>query len=129
MLLKFSRQLMLFVLVGLVLVVLDWAVFSVLFYLGMPLTPANVLGRAAGAGLGFYLNGSLTFAEAGVARLGRHRMLRYGLAWIAWTALGTLLMHHSRVLFGAHAPYLAKPIIEALLAALGFLSSRFYIYR
>jgi putative flippase GtrA len=129
MLLKLSKQLVLFVMVGLVLVLVDWATFSLLFYLGMPLAPANVLGRAAGACLGFYLNGRITFAEAGVARLGRHRMLRFIIAWVAWTALGTLLMHHSREIFGDQAPYLAKPVIEAFLAGLGFLSSRFYIYR
>lgn len=126
---QISRQLVLFVMVGLVLVVVDWAVFSLLFFLGMPLTPANVLGRAGGACLGFYLNGRITFAEAGIARLGKHRLLRFVIAWVAWTTLGTLLMHHARTLFGDHAPYLAKPMIEAFLACLGFLSSRFFIYR
>ncbi len=47
--LKFSRQLMLFVMVGLVQVLLDWAVFSALFSLGVPLTPANALGRVWGS--------------------------------------------------------------------------------
>ena len=129
MLLKLSRQLALFIMVGLVLVVVDWAVFSLFFYLGMPLTAANVLGRAGGACLGFYLNGRITFAEAGEARLGRDRLFRFVLVWVAWTILGTILMHYSRTLFGAHAPYLAKPVIEAFLAGLGFLSSRFFVYR
>lgn len=129
MLLKLSRQLALFIMVGLVLVVVDWAVFSLFFYLGMPLTAANVLGRVGGACLGFYLNGRITFAEAGEARLGRDRLFRFVLAWVAWTILGTILMHYSRSLFGAHAPYLAKPVIEAFLAGLGFLSSRFFVYR
>jgi len=126
---KLSRQLMLFILVGLLLVVVDWAVFSLFFYLGMPLAPANILGRAGGACLGFYLNGRITFAEAGQPRLGRWRLFRFVVVWLVLTALGTLLMMHARTLFGAHAPYLAKPVIEAFLAGLGFLCARFVVYR
>jgi putative flippase GtrA len=124
-----SRQLMLFVLVGLLLVLVDWAVFSALYYAGVPLTPANVAGRIVGACLGFYLNGRITFADAGNARLGERRFLRFVLAWLVWTALGTLLMHYARTNFGDDALYVVKPVIEALLAALSFLSSRFFVYR
>lgn len=129
MLRKLSRQLALFVLIGLFLVVVDWAVFSALFYFGLPLIVANVIGRVVGAVLGFYLNGRITFADGDVARLQRRHLLRFVMAWILWTALGTLLMQYSRQWFGAQAPYLAKPLIEAFLAALSFVSSRFYVYR
>jgi putative flippase GtrA len=129
MLRQLSRQLLLFVLIGLMLVLVDWAVFSALFYAGLPLTIANVIGRIVGACLGFYLNGRVTFAQAGVARLGRERLLRFVVAWILLTLLGTLLMHYARQLFGSQAPYLAKPLIEAFLAGLSFFSSRFFVYR
>lgn len=129
MLRRLSRQLLWFVLIGLFLVLVDWAVFSALYYLGMALTPANVCGRIAGAAIGFYLNGRITFAEGGMARVQARHMLRFALAWVVWTLLGTVLLHHAQLLFGARAPYLAKPVIEIFLAALSFLSSRFYVYR
>jgi putative flippase GtrA len=118
-----------FLVVGGVLVVVDWAVFVALTALGAPVAPANLAGRVVGACLGFWLNGRLTFAEDGQARLGGHRLLRFAFAWLLLTASSTLLMHAVADLLGLGWAWLAKPLVEALLALASFLIARHWIYR
>ena len=59
-----------FILIGLVQLGVDWAVFVGATALGVPTVPANVLGRVCGMLLGFWLNGRYTFAADGDHRLG-----------------------------------------------------------
>src|SRR5690606_16053821 len=58
------RQGFAFLLVGGVQVLLDWLVFVLVSALGVPAFAANVCGRVAGASLGFWLNGLVTFRGA-----------------------------------------------------------------
>ena len=118
-----------YLLIGGVQWLVDWGVMVLLSHLGLPVEAANICGRISGASLGFWLNGRITFAADGDVRLGRRRFLRFALMWIVWTALGTALMHYARLGFGDDALYVVKPAIEAFLAALSFLSSRFFVYR
>lgn len=55
--------------------------------------------------------------------------LKFSRQLVLSVMVGLVLVGVDWALFGAHAPYLAKPVTEASLASLGFLSSRFYTYR
>jgi putative flippase GtrA len=118
-----------FLLVGGVLVLADWAVFVGLSALGMAVIPANLAGRVTGALLGFWLNGRLTFAQNGQARLGGHRFLRFLLAWLVLTALSTGLMSLVATQLGLGWAWLAKPLVEAGMAVLSFFVARHWVYR
>ena len=71
-----------FILIGLVQLVVDWAVFVGATALGVPTVPANVLGRVCGMLLGFWLNGRYTFAADGDHRLGWARFARFLALWL-----------------------------------------------
>ena len=51
-----------YLLIGGVQWLVDWGVLVLLSHWGMAVEPANVAGRVAGALLGYWLNGKLTFA-------------------------------------------------------------------
>jgi putative flippase GtrA len=124
------RQLLLFLLAGLAQLLLDWALFVGLTRAGLPLVPANVAGRVCGACLGFWLNGRYTFADAsGRPRLDRAHRLRFVLAWLALTALSTVLLAALAQRYDLRAAWLAKPAVEALIAAIGFVVWRQWVFR
>lgn len=114
---------------GLTQLALDWGVFSLLHVLAVATPAANVSGRAAGAMLGFWLNGRFTFAADGEARLGGQRLLRFALVWLGLTWISTAALQFSERWLGTGTVYWAKPLIEAMLAVTGFVLSRHFIYR
>jgi putative flippase GtrA len=116
-------------LVGAAQLVLDWLVFFVLTSLGLQVAPANVAGRVAGATAGFWLNGALTFRRGGQARLGWPRLRRFAVAWTVFTVIGTLAVAFVDREAGLRGAWMAKPAIDVVLAALGFVASRYWIYR
>lgn len=124
-----ARQSMSFVLVGCCLVVTDWAVFVALTALGMAASPANVLGRVAGASLGFWLNGWFTFGQPREPRLGRRRFARFVVSWIVVTLLSTILVAYLADRLSLHTAWAAKPLVEGGLAVLSFFVSRHWVYR
>ncbi|GAB2662516.1 GtrA family protein [Arenimonas aestuarii] len=124
------RQVVGFGLVGGLQLGLDWACFVALTALGVAVPPANLAGRVAGAGLGFWANGRFTFAGPDEPpRLGRRRLLRFVLFWLATTALSTLAVTALDQQHSLHAAWLGKPLVDAVLAILGFVVSRAWIYR
>jgi putative flippase GtrA len=123
-----SRQFVLFLLIG-AQVVVDWAMFVALTYAGLPLTAGNVAGRATGACLGYWLNGRYTFAADGHARLSRVHLLRFIVAWLLLTALSTLLLATVEHHIDLQAAWLAKPLVEAAMALLGFVVWRQWVFR
>ena len=123
------RQLVAYGLVGGLQLLLDWACFVLLTLAGVAVLPANLAGRIAGACLGFWLNGRYTFARPGAPRLGRANALRFVAFWLATTAASSLALIAIASYEGLQAAWLLKPLVEALLAALGFLASRHWIYR
>jgi putative flippase GtrA len=108
---------------------LDWLVFFLLTSHGVIVAPANVAGRVAGAMAGFWLNGALTFRQGGRARLGWRRLGRFVTAWAVFTVLGTLAVAFVDRQAGLQWAWVAKPAIDVVLAGLGFLASRHWIYR
>jgi putative flippase GtrA len=120
---------MLFVLVGLAQLVVDTALYIGLTATGLPVTPANIAGRIGGVSLGFALNARYTFAVDGQSRLGRKSFLRFLVMWLALTALSTLILAWVAGSAGLHGSWLAKPAVEALMAALGFVVQRYWVFR
>lgn len=123
------RQGFWFVLIGGLQVLADWAAFVALTALGLGVAPANIAARASGAILGFWLNGRITFAQAGQQRLGGRRFLRYLMAWIVFTVLSTWSIAAVATQFSLQYAWLAKPVVEGALALVSFATARYWIYR
>lgn len=123
------RQGKYFLLVGVLQVLLDWAVFVTFSAAGMDSAFANVGGRISGACLGFWLNGKLTFAADGQARLGGARLLRFLIAWLCLTVVSTWAITTLEANSSLMWAWLAKPLVETSLALVSFLVSRHWIYR
>ena len=104
---------------GLMLALSEWV---------MPVEPANVIGRLAGACLGFWLNGKWTFAGDDT-HVGRHAAMRFVAMWIALTALNTWIVAHLDDAFGLHAAQLLKPGADLISGGIGFLLSRHWVYK
>lgn len=121
-------EILAFLLVGGLQVVLDTLVFIALGALGVPVFAANVASRFAGACLGFLVNGRVTFASADGHGLDPGALLRFVITWAALTTLGGLLLVQVDQLFGLTATWLAKPMVEAFLAVLGFMSLKYFVF-
>ena len=124
-----TRQIVLFLIVGAAQVLLDWAVFVGLTAAGLPLVAGNLAGRLSGASIGYWLNGRHTFASDGRARLGGAHLRRFVVAWLLLTALSTLLLSGVAQRYDLRAAWLAKPAVEALIAGLGFVVWREWVFR
>lgn len=118
-----------FILVGLLQLVLDWALFVALTWLGVSAAPANLSGRVCGALLGFWLNGRMTFAAQGKPRLGWRRFFRFLIVWLALTLVSTVAVTWVATQLGLQQAWLAKPLVEGTLAAASFLLLRHVVYR
>jgi putative flippase GtrA len=118
-----------FIAVGVAQLLLDWLVFVVLTAVGVAAAPGNLAGRACGALLGFWLNGRLTFAQAGAARLGWWRFTKFLLVWVPLTAISTLAVTWVASSLGLAHAWLAKPLVEGVLAVVAFFLWRHVVYR
>ena len=118
-----------FALVGLLQLLLDWGIFVAFTAIGTPTVTGNLLGRTAGALLGFWLNGRITFAQGGSARLGWRRFARFAIIWLMLTAISTILVTWVASQLGLQQAWLAKPLIEAALAVAAFFLWRHVVYR
>lgn len=123
-----SRQGRDYLAIGVLQWLIDWGVVVGLTHLGVPVAPANVLGRITGALLGFWLNGKLTFA-GDRNTIGAAQFQRFMVMWVTTTLLSTWALTQVDDLFGLRWVWLGKPAIELALGAVGFLLSRYWIYR
>lgn len=123
------RQMGLFVLAGVAQVALDSTIFVLGTALGLPVAPGNVLGRLSGASLGYWLNGRYTFADNGAARHSRRHLGRFAVAWCSLTAVSTVLLHTVAARVDLHTAWLAKPFVEAMMAGVGFIVWRQWVFR
>ncbi|MGO3128201.1 MAG: GtrA family protein [Luteimonas sp.] len=114
--------------IGLLQWLVDWGVVVGLTHIGMPVAPANVAGRITGALLGFWLNGRFTFAGSRYT-LGGTQFQRFMMMWIGTTLLSTWALTQIDDVLGLRWVWLAKPAIEIVLGVVGFLLSRYWIYR
>ena len=123
-----SRQGRHYLAIGLLQWLVDWGVMVGLSHLGMPVEPANVAGRISGAALGFWLNGRITFAGDQTA-IGRRQFARFVTMWVLTTVLSTWSIGAVNRAVGLKWAWLAKPGVELVLGAAGFLLSRHWVYR
>ena len=124
-----SRQALFFLAIGLAQLALDSALYIGLTAAGATVVIGNIAGRVAGACLGFWLNGRYTFAQDGRARLQRRHLLRFVVAWSALTLMSTWLLAAVAGWAGLQGSWLAKPVVEAMMAAIGFIVWRQWVYR
>ena len=125
-LLKQSGQ---FFVIGLAQLGLDWLIFVAATASGIPVVPANILGRICSAMMGFWLNGRFTFASEGGAQLGWHRFSRYVVVWLTLTLVSTWAVGTLAAGLGLKLAWLAKPVVEAFLAGISFVLMRFFVFR
>lgn len=118
-----------YVAVGLLQLAVDSLLFIAFSALGVPAFAANPASRASAAGLGFWLNGRFTFAHDGTPRLGASHMRRFVIAWLTLTLISTVAVTAAEQWLGLHGAWLAKPLIEAMLALVSFLVLRHWVYR
>lgn len=116
-------------LVGGLALLVDWGCFVAITWLGFATAPANVLARVSGAGIAYLLNGTFTFRDQTGSRLGWRRFARFAAAWLVLTAASTLAMQAVQAHAGIQWAWLAKPVVEAALAAISFLAYRYWIYK
>ena len=126
---RLAREGLSYLVVGLIQLVLDWGCFVGLSALGMPVAGANIIGRIAGATLGFQLNGAYTFAEAGVPKTGGAHLWRFVAAWVLNALLSTLGVVLIERTHGLGWAWASKPVLDVALAGVGFVLSKYWIYR
>ncbi|HWS77481.1 MAG TPA: GtrA family protein [Thermomonas sp.] len=114
--------------IGLLQWVVEYGLMLALSEWVMPVEPANVIGRLAGACLGFWLNGKWTFASDDT-HVGRHAAMRFIAMWIALTVLNTWIVAFLDDQFGLRAAQLLKPGADLVSGGIGFLLSRHWVYK
>ena len=117
-----------FTIIGAIQVVIDSATYIVLTKLGLATPSANLCGRSAGALLGFWLNGRVTFFHNHPPHL-RLRFARYLVLWIVLTAISTAALMLIGNYAGLVKTWWCKPLIEIALGLISFLLSRHWVYR
>ena len=124
------RQGSAYLIIGVLQLLVDWAVFVLVTAAGLPVVQGNLAGRVAGMLLGFWLNGRITFATAdGEQRLGWRRFARFLPLWLLLTTASTLLVSSADHALGLQYAWLAKPLVEGGLAVISFLLLRHVVYR
>jgi|SRR5690242_1040817 len=123
-----ARQGLSFLVVGCVLVLVDWTVFVVLSALGLPTGWSNIAGRVAGALVGFGANGGVTFKQSGVPKYGVRRFGRFLVLWVVLTLVSTLLVSALADQLSLRVAWVAKPVVDAILAVVSFFISRHWVY-
>ncbi|MDR2244475.1 MAG: GtrA family protein [Burkholderiales bacterium] len=124
-----ARQSVLYLIFGLVQLVVDWLCFVALTWFGMTTVPANLIGRVSGALLGFWLNGKHTFSIATQGRLRPAHLARFIVMWCLTAAASTAAVTLAEGAEGLYFAWLVKPFFDATLAVIGFLLSKFWVYR
>ena len=118
-----------FLVVGGIQLLVDWALFVASTHWGVPVEAGNVLGRIGGASLGFWLNGRYTFAASGRSNATWQALPRFIALWLTTTTVSTLTLSWLGNHLGLAQLWLCKPVVEGLLAVLGFLAARYWVYR
>lgn len=122
-----AGQAMRFIIVGLVQIGVDAGVFILLTSAGTPVAPANVVARVMGATMGFPLNWHYTF-RGGNSAVGC-AFVRFIVLWLAATALSTVVVSVVADALGLKGAWLAKPMVDAVLAGLSFMVAKWWVFR
>lgn len=123
-----TRQALSFTAIGALQWLLDSAAMVALSHAGVAVALATVCGRLLGASAGYWLNGRYTFASA-QRGLSARALRRFVAFWLLSTALSATLLAGIDASAGLRQAWLAKPAVDGLMAGLGFLVARHWIYR
>ncbi|MDO5506642.1 MAG: GtrA family protein [Pseudoxanthomonas suwonensis] len=123
-----KRHLGAYTVFGLIQLAVDWALTVMLSHFGLRIGLANIIGRVGGAWLGYWLNGRYTFAGEEPA-LGRQQFARYVTWWCTATVLSTIAIELIDDDLGRKWAWLAKPLVEGVLAGVSFMVSRHWVFR
>ena len=115
--------------IGILQIIVDWLTFMGLTQLGIMTGPANVTGRVVGASLGFWLNGRFTFAGDENRPLRTKHAMKYVVTWTLTTLLSTGAVMLAARLHGLHLAWVVKPVADVGLAGIGFIASKYWIYK
>ncbi|WP_369969657.1 GtrA family protein [Stenotrophomonas rhizophila] len=125
-----ERQLLLFGLVGGLQLGIDWSCFVGLSMLGLAAAPANLSGRVVSSVLGFWLNRSLTFANAGSRKaMPTRQLIRFIIGWALTALLSTLMVTALDHVLGLRGAAIGKLFVDGLLAIFSFWLSKHWIFR
>lgn len=116
-------------LVGGAQLALDFLIFMALTIAGIPVAGANVIARIIIAGLGFWLNGKWTFGRSGPSSLGVVHFGKYLTLLVGTTFFSTIGVMMAARGGGVHVAWLVKPFVDIFLAGVGFLVSKYWVYR
>lgn len=116
----------LFVVVGGLQFGLDAGLFVALTWVGMVPAWANIASRLVAACVGFFLNGRLTFGHKALTNV---QFARYIACWMLLTAASTVTVAAVAELSGLQWAWLAKVLVEIVLAAASFLLMRNWVFR
>ncbi|MFZ5657627.1 MAG: GtrA family protein [Pseudomonadota bacterium] len=125
-----GRQVVLFAFFGAVQLAVDWLAFVLLTWAGVHVGVANLSGRVSGALAGYWLNGRFTFgasARPGVER--RMQAARFLIGWLTTAGLSTAAVWLVEQQVGLHAAWISKLAIDLVIAVLGFVLSKYWIFR
>ena len=118
-----------FVLVGLAQLALDTGLFVLMTAAGLPPAIANPISRGLVVVAGFWMHGSYTFAEAGVPKTRWPYLARFLPAWVVLTTIGTVALAVIKSNDGLHATWIAKPLVDGLLAVMSYFTLRRWVFR
>jgi putative flippase GtrA len=115
-----KRQVVLFIVIGVIQLGVDWLTFVVLTWSGMAVETANITSRIVGA----------VFRSPRQRSPQRIRQgARFVAGWTTTTALSTLAVWAIERGFGLHAVWIGKILIDGMLAVMGFVLSKYWIFR
>ena len=117
-----------FLIVGGLQFCVDAGLFITLTWLGLVPSIANVASRLLAACLGFVLNGRLTFRDGADSRLGWSRFGRFAVCWAVLTVISTVSVVATTEFGGLGLSWIAKPLIEIVLALVSFFAMRKWVY-
>jgi putative flippase GtrA len=126
------RQPIYFLLVGGMQYLIDTLVFALLISSGLATVPANVASRASAAAAGFLSNRYWTFSQRpDTLRRFSRSLVRFLAWWLSMTVVSSLAVLGLESILGDEEleRILAKVIVEAVLAVISFLVSRYWVYR
>ena len=125
-----QRQLLLYGVMGGIQLLSDWLCFVALTFVGVDVVSANLISRVAGAVLGFWLNGRHTFADAqSRPSLGRKQAVRFVTGWLLSAILSTAAVWLLDGVAGLGWARTGKLFVDSALAVLGFVLSKYWIFR
>ncbi|MFC4779371.1 GtrA family protein [Paenibacillus sp. GCM10023252] len=123
------RQFITFNLVGLMNTAVDFAIFTLLIWLGLNVPLSQVVSYSAGMGNSYVMNRLVTFKSGKVtAAASRKQALRFLALNLAVLAVSLGLLHAATSWLGLH-PLLSKLLVTGVTMVLNFVGSRSWVFR